>query len=67
MELKDNSASSRNFPKNAFVEELIYENIDLMDENIKLEYELRELRKRVQKLVKINMFLKKYLIHMIIK
>lgn len=34
----------------AFVEELLYENIRLMDENIKLEFENKRLRKSVEEL-----------------
>jgi regulator of replication initiation timing len=36
--------------ENQFVEELIYENIDLMNENVQLIIENKELRKKVRNL-----------------
>ena len=46
--IKEVGSSNNEACKSKFVEELIYENIDLMNENIKLMLEIKELRKKVQ-------------------
>jgi hypothetical protein len=40
--------NERHWEKNEFVEELIYENIELHAENLKLDYENKKLRERVE-------------------
>jgi regulator of replication initiation timing len=50
MDSKDVTIKEAGPSKDGFVEELIYENIDLMNENIRLMLENRELKKSISNL-----------------